>query len=305
MKQNYEVLVIGGGPAGLTAGMTLGRLSRTALLCDDNKPRNYPSLHVNNFPSRDGVHPEEWRKATRKDLEKYSTVETKAATVFAVEKNGSGFTAKLSTGESVEVRKVILAYGVIDTLPLVPGFRELWGKSIFHCPYCHGFEVRGSKLGFMTNHPMAFHGLPMIYDLASELTLFTNGKAVYSPEQVEILKRRKIELVETKIQRLDYKDETLKSVVLEDGKRIELPYLFFFPNEPFRLKSQIGASLGCEKNEFGFYKVNERGGTTVPGVFACGDNMSMAHSVLLAAASGVTAGANIVWELLNEKLHSA
>ncbi len=304
MKNEYEALIIGGGPSGLTAGMTLGRLSRSVLLCDDNKPRNYPSTHVNNFPSRDGIHPEEWRKATRKDLEKYNTVETKAATVLSVERSGDIFSAKLSTGETVKARKIILAYGVVDTLPKIPGFKELWGKSIFHCPYCHGYEVRGSKLGFVTNHPMAFHGLPMIYDLASELTFFTNGKAVYSQEQLGLLKQKKVEVIETKIQKLEYSGEALKSVVLEDGRSVSLPHLFFFPNEPFRMKSQIGESLGCERNDFGFYKVNERNGTNVPGVYACGDNMSMAHSVLLAAASGVTAGANIVWELLNEKLHT-
>ncbi len=304
MKKDYEVLIVGGGPAGLTAGMTLGRLSRTALLCDDNRPRNYPSTHVNNFPSRDGIHPGEWRNATRKDLEKYKTIETKTASVLSAEKFEKGFLAKLSTGEMVQAQKLVLAYGVLDSLPSIFGFNELWGKSIFHCPYCHGYEVRGSKLGFVTNHPMAFHALPMIFDLASELTLFTNGKSVYSVEQLDILKRNKVELIETKIRKLEYHGELLKTVVLEDGKTKDLPYLFFFPNEPFRFKSQIGELLGCEKNDFGFYKVNERGGTSVSGVYACGDNMNMAHSVLLAAASGATAGASVVWELLNEKLKS-
>lgn len=304
IKPEYEVLIIGGGPAGLTAAMTLGRMSRSVLLCDDNRPRNFPSTHVNNFPSDDGIHPADWRRKTRKNLEKYKTVETADASVLSVVKNTSGFTAQLSSGETVFAKKLILAYGVVDTLPPIPGFKELWGKSIFHCPYCHGYEARDLKLGFFSSHPMAFHMVPMLHDLALHLTLFTNGKSPYTSEQVAILKQKKIDLVESKVSKLDYEQTSIKSVVLEDGKSVELQGLFFFPNEPFRLKSQIGELLGCERTEFGFYKVNERNQTTVSGVYACGDNMSMAHSVLLAAASGVTAGANVVYELLSEKLTS-
>lgn len=304
MNNDYEALIIGGGPAGLTAAMTLGRMSRRILLCDDNRPRNAPSQHVNNFPSHDGIHPGEWRKQARKDLEKYKTIESASDTVLSVEKESTGFKAKLASGREVHSRKIILAYGVVDSMPTIPGFKELWGKSIFHCPYCHGFEIRGSKLGFLANHPMAFHGLPMIYDLASLLTIFTNGKAVYSPEQIAIFKRKNIELIETKIEKLSYTGEKLEGVVLEDKRTVELEGLFVFPSVPFNLKSQIGESLGCERTEFGVYKVNESNGTNIPGVYACGDNISMAHTVLLAAASGVTAGAGVVYELLQERLIS-
>lgn len=305
VNNDYEALIIGGGPAGLAAGMTLGRMGCCALLCDDNRPRNAPSSHVNNFPSRDGIHPAEWRKETRKNLEKYKTIESATATVTSVQKNGHGFIAQLSTGQTVNAKKIILAYGVLDTLPLIQGVNELWGKSVFHCPFCHGYEARGSKLGLLGSHPMVFHMVPMIYGLSSHLTLFTNGKqSVFSPEQNEILKRKKIELVESKIENLKHDGEELKSIVLEDKKEIDLQGLFVFPSEPFRMKSQIGESLGCERTDLGFYKVNERNRTSVPGVYACGDNMSMAHSVLLAAASGVTAGASVVFELLHEKMIS-
>lgn len=304
MNNDYEALIIGGGPAGLAAAMTLGRMSRRVLLCDDNRPRNAPSQHVNNFPSHDGIHPEEWRKQTRKDLEKYKTIESASDTVLSVEKESIGFKAKLASGKGIHAKKIILAYGVEDSLPAIPGFKELWGKSIFHCPYCHGFEIRGSKLGFLANHPMAFHGLPMIFDLASHLTIFTNGKAVYSPEQIAILKHKNIELIETKIEKLRHTGEKLESVVLEDKRTVELEGLFTFPSMPFKLKSNIGESLGCERTEFGLYKANERNGTNIPGVYACGDNMSMVHTVLLAAASGVLAGAGVAYELLQERLIS-
>ncbi len=306
MKNKYEVLIIGGGPAGLSAAMTLGRMSRSALLCDDNRPRNAPSSHVNNFPSRDGIHPAEWRKETRKNLEKYTSVESVTASVISVQKDASGFVAHLSTGEVVNTKKVILAYGVVDALPSIPGFKELWGKSIFHCPFCHGFEHRGSRLGFVGNGNLMFHALPMIYSLASDLIVFTNGKATFSAENLALLQKNNITLIEEPIQKLDYENEDLKGVVLTNGKTIERQFLFLSPTLPFKLKSDFGETLGCEKNEFGFYKVNERYQTTAPGVFACGDNMSMAHSVLLAAASGVMAGSIASAELLHENmLHSS
>ncbi|PJZ52079.1 NAD(P)/FAD-dependent oxidoreductase [Leptospira adleri] len=301
MKFDYEVLIVGGGPAGLSAALSLGRMSRTALVCDDSRPRNAPSSHLNNFPTRDGIHPAEWRRLAKKDLEKYKTIEFFDGSVLSVEKSSSGFVAKLSSETFARFRKVILAYGVEDKPLSVPGFKELWGKTIFHCPYCHGFEIRGSRLGLISNSEMTFHMLPMVNDLASDLILFTNGKAEFGEEQKDLLKRNRIELIEEKISGFIYEGEQLKAVSLENGKVKERQAVFFQPTLPFSLKSPIGETLGCEKNQFGFYKVNERGATSVEGVFAGGDNVSPAHSVLLAAASGAMAGVGTVLSLLGEQ----
>lgn len=301
MKFDYEVLIIGGGPAGISAAMTLGRMSRTALICDDNKPRNAPSLHINNFPTRDGINPEEWRKLARKDLEKYQTIKSFDGRVTSVEQLKNGFQAKLSSGLSVSVKKVILAYGIKDKMPQIPGFKELWGKDIFHCPFCHGFEVRGTKLGFIISNEMAFHALPMIRSLSPDLVVFTNGKMKLTDEQRQQMSQKKITIIEDKIERLQYKDETLKSIELAGGKQIERQYLFYNAEMPFELKSDIGEKLGCKKNQFGLYEVSEFGATSVPGVFAAGDNASMFQSVLLSCASGVKSGASAVAELLKEE----
>ncbi|TGL64183.1 NAD(P)/FAD-dependent oxidoreductase [Leptospira sarikeiensis] len=302
MKFDHEVLIIGGGPAGLSAALALGRMGRSALLCDDNRPRNIASSHLNNFPTRDGIHPAEWRKLVRKDLEKYNTIHFFEGTVLSVENSGAGFIAKLSSEKVLNFKKVILAYGVIDKFLEVPGYKELWGKSIFHCPYCHGFEVRGSKIGLIGNGEMLFHMLPLIYDLASDLVVLTNGKAEFKEEQKELLQRKKIRLIEEKISGFKYEEEKLNSVLFENGEELNREALYSLPSFPFQLKSQIGENLGCEKDQFGFYKVADRGKTNIEGVFACGDNVSPAHSVLLAAASGGMAGAGVVHELLNEKL---
>ncbi|PJZ75257.1 NAD(P)/FAD-dependent oxidoreductase [Leptospira neocaledonica] len=302
MKFDYEVLIIGGGPAGLSAALALGRMSRTALVCDDSRPRNAASSHLNNFPTRDGIHPAEWRKLVRKDLEKYNTINFFEGSVLSVEKSGPGFVAKLSLDKTFYFKKIILAYGVEDKHLPIPGYKELWGKSIFHCPYCHGFEVRGSRLGLLGNGDMLIYMLPLIYDLASDLIVITNGKAELKEEQKDLLNRKKIRLIEEKIIGFIYEGEKLKAITFENGVTIERDALYALPSFPYKLKSKIGEELGCEKDQFGFYKVGERGKTSIDGVYACGDNANGAHSVLLAAASGGMAGAGIVHELLSEKL---
>lgn len=304
MKIDYEVLIVGGGPAGLSSALTLGRMSRTALVCDDDQPRNAASSHINNFITRDGIHPEEWRKQARKDLEKYKIIEFFQGAVSSVTKNNHGFSTQLSNGSTVNVKKVILAYGVKDQFPAASGFKELWGKNVFHCPFCHGYEIKGSRLGIVSNIEATFHSLPMIYSLSNDLILFSNGKATFNQEQINLLKRKNIELIETPIQSLNQKNNQLEFVALTDGRQVQRDHLFLAPQLPFKLKSNIGESLGCEKTELGFYKVSFAGETTVKGIFAAGDNTSMMHSVLAACAAGAMAGAMISGELTSEILNS-
>lgn len=301
MKFDYEVLIIGGGPAGISAAMTLGRIRRSALVADDNRPRNAPSSHINNFPTRDGIHPEDWRKFARKDLKKYDTIKSFNGRVLSVEQMDGGFQAKLSSGSSISVKKVILAYGIKDKMQPIPGYKELWGKSIFHCPFCHGFETRGSKIGILINNEMGFHSVGMIQNFSTDLVVFTNGRVKPTDEQKQYLARKKVPLVEEKIARLQYEGESLKNVELENGKKIERQYLFSGPELPFEIASDIGDSLGCKKTQFGLYEVNEMGATSVPGVFAAGDNMAMAQSVLLSCAAGVKAGMGALAQLLTEE----
>lgn len=300
MKTDYEVLIIGGGPAGLSAALSLGRIARSALVCDDARPRNAPSSHVNNFPTRDGVHPAEWRLAARNDLGKYQTIELFEGRVDSVEKSGPFFFATLASGRQIITKKVILADGVKDRLLPVPDFAELWGKSIFHCPFCHGFEIRGSRIGILAQSELAFHSLPMIHSLAADLVVFTHGMKLFTQDQREFLARKGISLMEEKIEGFVREGERLRSVVLSSGRSLERQYLFYSPPMPFELKSGIGLSLGCETDSFGLYKVEMRGKTNVPGVFAAGDNMSPGHSVLLASAAGSMAGMGAISELLME-----
>lgn len=301
MTSQYDVLIIGAGPAGLGAAMALGRMSREVLVCDDNRPRNAPAEHMNNFPSHDGVNPAEWRHMVRRDLEKYKTIHFHQGSILAIEKEGSFFQAKLGNGEIAKFKKLILAYGVVDKLPSIEGIQALWGKSIYHCPYCHGYEVRGTRLGLIANGKFAEHLGPMIYGLSKDFILFTNGPADFSEEFRKGLEAKKIPVVEERIQSLSHEGTRLKSVVLENSDVYEREGLFVAPELPFQGKSPIGDVLGCEKTEMGFLKVNPFGKTTVEGVFAAGDIVTGQHAVIAAASTGQMAGAAAVAELLQEE----
>lgn len=299
MKNKYDILIVGGGPAGLSAALSISRMGRTALICDDGKPRNEPSSHLNNFPTQDGIHPREWRAKVRAELTKYEKVDFLNASVLEIARVKEGFEATLE-GHKIQVRKVILADGIKDQLPELPGFRELWGKAIFHCPYCHGHEVKGQKLGLIYKSEMASHLLPLIYQLSTELVVFSDGYEI--PLEVKKkLQEKNIPFYEKAIRALSYDNEMLNSVELIDGQSVTRNGLFLPPQVPFKLKSQLGSKLGCETNEFGVYKVFQRNETSVKGVFAAGDNMAMAHSVLFGAAAGSLAGAGAIFSLLEDE----
>ena len=298
MKWDHEVLVIGGGPAGLGAAMALGRLRRSVLVCDDFRPRNLAAAHMHNFAGHEGLSPLEWRKKARQDVEQYDTVHFFEGAVTSVVKIHGGFEATLSSKSSVTVKKVILAYGVQDRLPPIPGMQELWGKSVFQCPFCHGFEYRGRRVGVIANGALAMRVLPMIFGVTSDITLFTHGKSELTTEQTEILRRRKVRIVEHPVEKLIHDGDALHGAIA-GGELIEQDAILG-GGPPFQMKSDVGESLGCEKNEMGLYKVGEGNRTNVPGIYAAGDSITMQQSVVGALATGQWAGATASQDLLTE-----
>lgn len=299
MKREYDVLIVGGGPAGLGAAMALGRLRRTALVCDDFRPRNIAAEHMHNFPGFEGLPPLEWRKKARRDVEGYDTIEFLDGSVDSLTRSGGRFEVALSSGRSATVRKVILAHGVQDQLPPIPGLQELWGKSAFHCPFCHGYEHRDRRLGLIADSPYALQLLPMAFALSPDLILFTNGNPVPGGGQRDAARRREIRIIEEPVERLVHEGPLLKGVLV-GGSVIERDAILVRGPLPFRMKSPVGEALGCEKTEAGLFRVSEGNRTSVAGVYAAGDIMSMQHTVLGAVASGQAAGIAAVQDLLGE-----
>lgn len=286
MNKQYDVAIIGGGPAGLSGALTLARGNRTVLVFDDAQPRNAPAAHMMNFPSRDGTPPDEFRRLIREDLKKYVKVEFRSERVIDIQRNESGF---LLDGK-IQVKKILLAHGVKDVLPEIPGMRELFGKAIFHCPYCHGYEYLNEPMGMIGGKEYADHMSVLLKGLTNDLILFTNGE--------EVGQYPGIKIYTDKIASLIHEGENLKAVKLVTGEIVERSYLFYRPDQ--KLSSDLGVKLGCELTEMGHYKVTEFGLTTQPGVFAAGDDMTLMQSVLIACASGSKAGAMMNSEILHE-----
>lgn len=299
MNPDHEVLVVGAGPAGLGAAMALGRLRRTALVCDDGRPRNKPAAHMHNFPGAEGMPPLEWRERARADVERYPTIRFQGTTVEAVEAQDGGFAARLASGDRVRVKKIVLAHGIQDKLPAIPGLRDLWGSSVFHCPFCHGYENRDGKLGIIANATQAMHALPMLHGLTSDLILFTSGQSDLTREQRATLERRGVGLIEGTVERVVHENGELRGVLV-DGRLVTRTAILVAPLAPYRMTSVIGESLGCAKTEMGLYAVSEGNRTSLPGVYAAGDNMSGMQSVLAACAAGQLAGATAARDLLQE-----
>lgn len=295
MKLEYDVAIIGGGPAGLSAALTLARGGRSVFIMDEGKARNAPAAHMMNFPTHDGTPPFEFRRLIREDLQKYPKVVFESGRVHSLERIETGF----KINHSIKVKKVLMAHGVIDLMPDIQGAKELWGKSIFHCPYCHGYEHRNEPLGIIADPEILQHMAPLVKGLTHDLIIFTDGKPMGEKEAFE---KNGIKIYEQKINHLIHKDEELRYVILESGEAIERKYLFMKPSQ--KLSTDLGVSIGCELNEFNLYKVDEMGMTTQEGIYAAGDIATLRQSALIACAMGSMTAAGINFSILQQEFLS-
>lgn len=297
-SKNFDVIIIGGSYSGLSAGMALGRSMREVLIIDHGKPCNRQTPHSHNFITHDGKTPKEIRELARKDVEKYKTIQFYDGEVISLEKNENTARIKMSSGEEFFAKKLILASGIKDVMPDIPGFAECWGISVIHCPYCHGYEVRNEVTGILADGDLAFEFSKLVFNMTKELTLFTNGKTKLTNEQVEKLKQNKIGLNEEEIERMEHKNGQIQKLIFKNGKTVSLKALY--AKIPFEQNVNASDDLGCELTEQGFIKVDFMQKTSVPGVFACGDNVTMMRSVANAVAQGNFAGAVVNKELSEE-----
>lgn len=300
MKQEnpYDTIIVGGSYSGLAAGMALGRALRKVLIIDGGNPCNQQTPHSHNFLTNDGKTPKEIADIARQQVLQYDTVEWLNALVTAAIKTDTGFEIQTQRGEIFTAKKLVFATGIKDILPEIPGISACWGISVIHCPYCHGYEVRHQKTGILANGDTAFELAALVSNWTDDLTVYTNGKSTFSEPQLKKLQAHNISIDEGQIVRLDHQNGQLRQIIFSDGRKAPLSAIYVRP--PFVQHSMVPESLGCELTPEGYLRIDAAQRTTVPGVYACGDNTTRMRTVANAVAMGTTAGMMVNKELLEE-----
>ncbi|SHI60713.1 NAD(P)/FAD-dependent oxidoreductase [Aquimarina spongiae] len=298
-KKNFEVIIIGGSYAGLSAAMALGRSLREVLIIDSGLPCNRQTPHSHNFITQDGVQPSVIAEKAKAQVLQYKTIKFVEDLAVDGKKSAQGFRVFTEKGEEFTAQKLIFATGVKDLMPAIKGISECWGISVIHCPYCHGYEVHHKKTAIMANGEKGMHLATLVANLTDDLTIITSGKADFDKEELEKLKRNNIEVIEKKVLEIEHENRYVKNVIFTD--RSTTSFEAVYASVPFVQHSDIPASLGCTLNEQGYLEVDMMQKTTVEGVFACGDNTTRMRSVANAVAAGNTTGAVVNMELAQEQ----
>jgi len=298
MLSQFEVIIIGGSYAGLSAAMTLGRSMRKVLILDSGDPCNRKVIHSHNFLTHDGVAPAEIAAIARQEVLAYPTIKLKDAKAVKATQQSDFFTIENESGETFTAKKLLFTTGVFDIMPVIPGFAECWGKSIAHCPYCHGYEIRNTNIGILSNGDMAFEFCKMINHWSKSLTLFTNGASTLTYEQENKIRLHNIPVVENEIVLIEHEQGLIQNIIFKDGNSYMIEGLF--TKVPFKQKTHLPEAIGCTITKDSFIAVDDFQRTNIKGVYAAGDNATMFRSVSAAVAAGTKAGAFINKELIDE-----
>lgn len=285
----YEVIIIGGSYAGLSAAMALGRSLRQVLIIDSGLPCNRQTPHSHNFLTRDGERPAALAAIAHDQVARYATVHFLQDVVTDAAHTEGVFVVQTASGAEMTANKLLLATGITDQMPDIDGVADCWGISVIHCPYCHGYEVRGAPTAILANGDAAVHYAQLIGNLTNDLVILTNGPAMFTAAQRELLAACQVEVVEKKIQSLVHEDGRLSAVKFSDGQLLVRQALYHKP--AFSQPGTIAQQLGCALSEQGYIQVNPMQETSVAGVYACGDDCSPMRAVAASVASGNMAGA--------------
>jgi len=301
VSTTYDVVIVGAGPAGLSAALILGRSRRAVLVCDNGKPRNAASHALHGFLTRDGIHPREFISTGRKELERYTTVQLRDVEVVDAECGSDGrFRVTLADGSIARSRKLLIATGVCDNLPRIEGIEELYGLSVFHCPYCDGWEVRDQPIAI---YGQGARGVGLSLELTAwsrDLILCTDGAADISEEDRVRLSRNGVGIREARVTGLEGREGMLQRIQFETGESLTRSAMFFTTGQ-FQ-QSALAIRLGCEINEKGTVRTGKYESTHLPGLFVAGDASRAVQWVIVAAAEGAEAAFAINTDLIREDL---
>lgn len=282
----YDVVIAGGGCAGLSAALVLGRARRRVLVIDNGVPRNGSARAMHGFFSRDGADPNTILADARAQLAQYSSVECVSGLALDAERTGDGFLVEYN-GEQIASQTLIVATGVRDALPEIDGLHGLWSKSVFTCPYCDGWEVRDARLAAFGTTRSGVGLARELYQWSRDLVVCSDLCTTISPEERSWVEAQRIPVKESPIRRLLGNNGALSAIEFEDGERIERDALFL--SVPLEQASGLAEALGCNMTVRGQIDVDNEYRTSVPGAYAAGDAVTHMHQVVFAAASGARA----------------
>jgi thioredoxin reductase len=297
-EMEYDVLIIGGSFAGLSAAMALGRSLRKVLVIDSGLPCNRQTPHSHNFITHDGQSPAVIAETAKQQVLNYKTVEWINDKAMSASGQNRAFELSTQTGKTYTSKKLLFATGVNDMMPEIKGFANCWGISVLHCPYCHGYEVSGEKLAVLANGDLAFEMGKLIHHWSKDLAILTNGKSTLTVEQTGKLEMKGISIFKKEIKALEHKNGYLENVVFEDGT--SEAFKAIFTRVPFHQHTDIPKAMGCEITDEGFIKVDDMQRTTTSGIYAAGDNTSPLRALSVAIATGTKAGSVMNKELIDE-----
>jgi thioredoxin reductase len=295
--ERFDVVVVGGGAAGLSAALVLGRARRRVAVVDAGSPRNAPAAHMQGYLSRDGLPPSELLAIGRQEVASYGVI----LIGDHVEAIDVGLVVRLAGGSALQARRVLVATGVGDQLPEIPGVRERWGRDLLHCPYCHGWEVRDDALGILGTHPLAGEHAQLIRQWSDDVIFFNHDNSLSADER-DALAARGIEVVDGEVSRLVVENDALTGVELANGRVVARTAVFIRPaNKPHA--DGLLAGIGCDLDDAGFPVVDRNGQTSVHGVWAAGNVADPRAQVITSAGAGSAAAIAINADLLQEDIH--
>lgn len=299
----FDCIIIGGGPAGLNAAVVLGRCRRKVLVFDTETYRNRHSHGMHNYLTRDGILPGDFMKICKEELEKYSVKLAKKKIIRAIKKESGLFEVKDENDAIYHAKKLLVATGLTDKLPEIEGFKEFYGQSVFHCPYCDGWEVRDKKLGVYAKNKEGWELALMLKGWSNEVVLYTDGKSKVKPQQLAYLNANDIRVIKKTFSKLHGKNGQIEKIIFTDGDHEPCDALFFVNG--YNQQCNLAEAFGCDLTKMGVVLTNRVQQTNIEGLYVAGDASKDMHFVVVAAAEGAKAGVTINRELQKELFEAA